>query len=82
MNRCKLLVALGILSLLAYGATAQVTVTFRLNTSTVNAFDITDESMVQVRGSITPITWDENSVNLTNTDGDYWEADVWLKWSF
>jgi|GEM_PF-2618757 len=76
MNRCKLLVALGILSLLAYGATAQVTVTFRLNTSTVNAYDITDESMVQVRGSITPITWDENSVNLTNTDGDYWEADV------
>lgn len=76
MTRCKFLVALGVIALLVQGASAQVTVTFRLNTCTVNAHDITDESMVQVRGSIAPITWDDGSVSLVNTAGDYWEAVV------
>lgn len=73
--RCKGLITLGVLAVLAYSAGA-VNVTFKLNTSTVNAYDITATSMVQVRGSIPPITWGNDSVNLTQVDGDYWEAVV------
>lgn len=67
----------------AMGAWAQngdgepITVTFRINTSTVP--DTLDENgVVQIRGefdgqSEENVTWDENSVTATNVGGDYWE---------
>jgi hypothetical protein len=76
MMRCKLVAVLGVVALLAGSAAAQVNVTFRLNTCTVYAHDITAESMVQVRGSILPITWDDSSVDMVNQGGDIWEVVV------
>ncbi|MBN1424351.1 T9SS type A sorting domain-containing protein [Candidatus Fermentibacteria bacterium] len=74
--RCNACILMAVVALAACTASADVNVTFKLNTSTVNAYDITTASVVQVRGSIAPITWGNDSVNLTQVDGDYWEAVV------
>ncbi len=71
--RCKVLFALGVLALVV-GTAGAVNVTFRLNTSTVYQYDITSSSLVQVRGSIPPLTWDAGSLSLTRVSGDYWEG--------
>ena len=57
-----------------------ITVTFRVNTSTVPDTMYVD-SVVQIRGTIeglsdAGVTWDENSVMATNVGGDYWEVDI------
>lgn len=54
---------------------AQVKVKFQLNTAT-RIDTIKAGSMVQVRGSLAPLTWDDQSVNMVQVNGDYWEAEV------
>jgi hypothetical protein len=57
-----------------------ITVTFRVNTSTVpDTMNV--DSVVQIRGTIeglsdAGVTWDQNSVTATNVGGDYWEVDI------
>jgi len=76
MNRLRFLyIVSGMLLMHTIGFT-QITVTFRLNTSTIYSNDVTDSSLVQVRGSLFPLSWDNTSVDLTNVDGDYWETSI------
>jgi hypothetical protein len=52
-----------------------VNVTFQFNTSTV-LDTITSQSLIQIRGDQSPLTWDNSSVRMTCTGGDYWLATV------
>ncbi len=63
-----LLLAIGLLS------AQTVNVTFRLNTATVPD-TVGPNSVVQVRGSVAPLTWGgDTGGNMTNVGGDYWEV--------
>jgi hypothetical protein len=54
---------------------SQVKVKFQLNTAT-RIDTIKAGAMVQVRGSLPPLTWDNQSVNMTQVGGDYWQVEV------
>jgi len=83
----KVAIALFIISLTASFALADVNVTYRVNSSTVQGF--TDSTTVmQIRGGEQDITttdsttyniilqWNAESVEATNLGGDYWQAEV------
>ncbi|MFH0990862.1 MAG: CBM20 domain-containing protein, partial [bacterium] len=74
--RPLVVLVLGVL-LLSWVATAQTTynVTIRLNTSTVKD-TLRSNSVVQIRGNTTPLTWDDKSVGMTNQSGDYWTKTI------
>ncbi len=65
-----------ILLLLAVGfASAQVNITFRVNTSTAEGFtDSTD--VIQVRGGTAPLQWNDTAPAMTCVGGDYWQATI------
>jgi len=72
---CRVVTATAVSAALLVGsADASINVAFRLNTSTVYNYDITEDSMVQVRGSIPPLTWAYDSLDLINSEGDYWQG--------
>ncbi len=65
--------AVGFLEGLLYSPS--VAVTFMANTSGVPD-TLKTTSTVQLRGSSAQLTWDNNSVKLTNAGGDYWKTTV------
>lgn len=56
-----------------YAVNAWNNVTFMLNTCT-SPDTIRPGATVQVRGNTPPLTWDNNALNMTNVNGDYWSA--------
>lgn len=60
------------------GSVDDYVVTFRLNTSS-SGRRLTADSVITVRGGVAPLTWDDQSIKLTNVDGDYWQAQVVFK---
>ncbi len=74
MTKSSIRFALLLLVLFAGSAMAQtVKVTFLVNTAAVPDTLWPDQAVVQVRGSVAPLTWDGSTgVNLTNIGGDFW----------
>ncbi len=59
-----------------YGQQDSVTVTFIVNTAVIPD-TMNENSVVQLRGGTSPMTWDNTSVPVfTNIGGDYWTVDV------
>ncbi|MCX6136012.1 MAG: T9SS type A sorting domain-containing protein [Ignavibacteriales bacterium] len=63
--------AVGYISILKYSPTVEVT--FIANTAGIPD-TLKTTSTVQMRGSTSVLTWDNNSVKMTNIGGDYWRA--------
>ncbi len=62
--------------LMAFSASAQVNVTFWLNTSTVPD-TVTPNSSMQVRGGTAPLTWgDDTGGVLQHVEGDIWSVSL------
>jgi len=75
MRKSALFIFLLAVLTLGVSAQADVTVTFQVNTATVDG--VTDSTAtMQVRGDTEPLTWDRSSVNYAGNHGDYWLIEV------